>query len=729
MPNLCSIEVSRRHVLVACLILASMARAQYAVDYDSLERALPHERDALKRLEAAWWLSRSPDLERAERFAPEVIRLADSLLQHGHAGDYDIQTKKGSGLWNWGRAHWGPQNVDSTMAWFQRALDLWTARGNQERIVFANSQMAPKLMDQGRVAEGMALLEKGLKASEAAHDTFFMATNHNGLGSAYTGLGDYAHAIDHYDKSISLLRTRGKDEMAFRYLGDALSDMGSIHADLQMSDSAITYYRQAAEAYRKGNVPGRSIVPLLAEGDLLLQRGDTAGRLATLKEARALESEAIAPGDVSLLYVTLAQGFRDTHQLDSAAYFDRLAMGTAEQSRFLDRMVGAVISKARTEMAQGRYSAALQTLALPNSWPDGGNISLRSRMELAGSRYEIHTRTGHASEALTAHLEYQALHDSLTNEAARRKLSYLDLKEQQAADSVKAQAQRRELEQEHAQAMTTERYRKRLFMFAGIGVLLLAAGLWWRLRYTRRAKRAIEKEKDRSEDLLLNILPAEIAQELKDKGEAQARDIDNVSILFTDFKGFTSASERMSAQELVAEIDTCFKAFDGIIARHGVEKIKTIGDAYMAATGLPLPAPDSALRIVRAALDMQAFMQRHHAERAAQGRPAFQMRAGIHTGPVVAGIVGVKKFQYDIWGDTVNTASRMESSGEVGQVNISEATYERVKNEPGLVFTSRGKVKAKGKGEMEMYFVAPDANGSFSYGGIDATNQAATAKA
>ncbi|MFZ1687704.1 MAG: adenylate/guanylate cyclase domain-containing protein, partial [Flavobacteriales bacterium] len=624
---------------------------------------------------------------------------------------------KGSGLWNWGRGHWGATNVDSTMAWFQKALDLWTAIGNQERIVFANSQMAPKLMDQGRVAEGMALLEKGLQASEAAHDTFFMATNHNGLGSAYTGLGDYAHAIDHYDRSIALFRTRGDDEMAFRYLGDALADMGSIHADLQMSDSAITYFQQSAAAYRSGNVPGRAIIPLLDGGDLLRQRGDTAGWRAAVAEARALEGEAIAPGDVSMLYATLAQEFRDTHQLDSAAHFDRLAMETADQSKFLDRMVAAVISMARTQIDRGQPIAALRILAFPNGWEDGENISLRSRMELARMRYEAFQRLGNSSEALAAHLEYRTLYDSLTSEAGRRKLIYLDLREQQAADSLKARAQRKELQMEHERAMTAEQGRKRIVIFAGIVVLLLAVGLWARLRYTRRAKRAIEKEKDRSENLLLNILPAEIAQELKDKGEAQARDIDNVSILFTDFKGFTSVSEQLSAQELVAEINTCFKSFDGIIARHGIEKIKTIGDSYMAASGLPAPTPDSARNIVLAALEMQAVMQGYQAEREAQGRPAFRMRAGIHTGPVVAGIVGVKKFQYDIWGDTVNTASRMESSGEPGQVNISEATYALVKDAPDFIFTPRGKVQAKGKGELEMYFVERKPASAGGFGG------------
>ena len=215
----------------------------------------------------------------------------------------------------------------------------------------------------------------------------------------------------------------------------------------------------------------------------------------------------------------------------------------------------------------------------------------------------------------------------------------------------------------------------------------------------------LRHEKERSDELLLNILPEEVAEELKDTGAAAAKHFESATILFTDFKGFTQASENMSPQELVEELNTCFKAFDGIITTRGIEKIKTIGDAYMCAGGLPDPSTSSPADVVQAALEMQAFMIARKKDRDALGEPAFEMRVGIHTGPVVAGIVGVKKFAYDIWGDTVNTASRMESSGEVGQVNISESTYALVNSEQGLTFTPRGKVQAKGKGEMEMYFV------------------------
>jgi class 3 adenylate cyclase len=225
-----------------------------------------------------------------------------------------------------------------------------------------------------------------------------------------------------------------------------------------------------------------------------------------------------------------------------------------------------------------------------------------------------------------------------------------------------------------------------------------------------KSKSEIENEKAKSDNLLLNILPAEIAEELKEKGEAPARHYDSVSILFTDFKEFTQAAEQLSATELVNEINTCFKTFESICEKYRVEKIKTIGDSYMAVGGLPLPYEGHIANTVKAGIEMAEFIIDR--KKLNKNKVAFDMRLGIHCGPAVAGIVGAKKFQYDLWGDSVNTASRMESHGEIKRVNISEAIYQNIKNDPYFEFEKRGEIQVKGKGDIEMYFV----NRSFSGG-------------
>lgn len=209
----------------------------------------------------------------------------------------------------------------------------------------------------------------------------------------------------------------------------------------------------------------------------------------------------------------------------------------------------------------------------------------------------------------------------------------------------------------------------------------------------------LEREKHKSEELLRNILPADTAEELKTFGFAKARRYEQVTVMFSDFKGFSQIAAKLEPEELVAEIDFCFAQFDRIMETHGLEKIKTIGDAYLCVGGLGQGGADAAVQVVEAALDIQAFMQGLQQAK----KPFFQARIGIHTGPVVAGIVGIKKFAYDIWGDTVNIANRMETHGEVGMVNISQATYQLVSQQFECI--RRGQIPVRGQGEMEMYFV------------------------
>lgn len=214
----------------------------------------------------------------------------------------------------------------------------------------------------------------------------------------------------------------------------------------------------------------------------------------------------------------------------------------------------------------------------------------------------------------------------------------------------------------------------------------------------------LEEEKHKSEELLLNILPAETAEELKKFGVSKAKRHEFVTVMFSDFKGFSKIAEQMDPEELVAEIDFCFRAFDQIMDRHGLEKIKTIGDAYMCVGGISdKDSAEEANAVVKAALEIQEFMASIAIERKLHDEHYFEARIGIHTGPVVAGIVGIKKFAYDIWGDTVNIASRMETYGEAGKVNISEFTHKLIQDEYN--FSDHGKYTENNGEDIEMYFV------------------------
>ena len=263
------------------------------------------------------------------------------------------------------------------------------------------------------------------------------------------------------------------------------------------------------------------------------------------------------------------------------------------------------------------------------------------------------------------------------------------------------------LQQKHIELQESQR--NFFLSLAGL-IAILAIGAVMRYWETKKynveletKNQIIEEERKRSDELLLNILPTSVAKELKENGVAKARHYHQATVLFVDFIGFSKIAEKLTPEELVELLDFYFKILDQIIGKYNIEKIKTIGDSYMCVSGLPEKNIAHAEDMVRAALEMQAIFEKHKKERIKNNKPYFEARIGIHTGPLVAGVVGSRKFAYDVWGDTVNVAARLESTSEAGKVNISSSTFDLIQKDYQCEY--RGKIPIKNRGEVEMYFV------------------------
>ncbi|NND78055.1 MAG: tetratricopeptide repeat protein [Flavobacteriales bacterium] len=516
------------------------------------------------------------------------------------------------------------------------------------------------------------------------------------LGISFYRKGQYAKALKHMRESE---RLTGKPH------GGTLTLIGAIYGQVSDTAKVLEYFNKGLDFERSEKNQMGIAAGLINIGLIYIELGklDTALSLTSeglklSKEIDAMLFYANATTNLARIYEAKKDHYSSLQLYERAiAIYD--SIGYRSGLAFNQIRIGSIHAE------QGNHKAAANKCLI------GYNLALESgavQMQWMSCEclYNAYKALGKRSKALEFHELMMTFKDSLNINEADKKLQQMEFEKEMLADSLIQEEEKRIVEIAHEEEVRKKNKTKNVAIGAGLLFLLLAGGFYSRWKYVRRSKAVLQVEKDRSENLLLNILPAEIAEELKEKGEAKARDFEMVSILFTDFKGFTEASAKLSAAKLVEEINTCFKAFDAIAGKYNVEKIKTIGDSYMAAGGLPVPDDSATKKTVLAALEMQAFIIDRKANRDKEGLPAFSMRVGIHTGSVVAGIVGVKKFQYDIWGDTVNTASRMESSGEVGKVNVSRSTYDLIKDDAQFTFESRGKIEAKGKGEMEMYFVS-----------------------
>jgi class 3 adenylate cyclase/Tfp pilus assembly protein PilF len=565
---------------------------------------------------------------------------------------------------NKGGSFYFRSQYDSALYYFESAISLYEAAGNLKPVASIYGNMGNIYTDQGDYTKGIDSYMRSLKAHEKNGYRRGMATQLNNIGIVNKDLGDTKEAMKYLEEALVIHK-----ELNYEIgQADCYLNMSEIHIRDENLVLAIPLLDLCAEIYKTTEDNQGKALMYNFYGLIDFKRKEYDKALDNYNQALSLQLEmeddqsaANSKVEIGRVYLELGKTSMAIDQLEKAK---KIGQNTGTIAPILN--ASNYLSKAYK--AKGQLAKSVENyelfILLTDSTRNEENQMRLIRQEYAYSYEKLAFQDSviKAEEALVIELAYE--------------------KELRKKDTT-----------------------RNIAIGSGIVLLLVAGGLYNRNRYIKKSRDIISEERDRSESLLLNILPAEIAEELKDKGKADARDYDMVSILFTDFIRFTEISSKMNAQDLVAEINSCFEFFDSIMAKYGIEKIKTIGDAYMAAGGLPVPFDASLVNTVKAALEMQTFIGSRKVDREMKGLPAFEMRVGIHTGPVVAGIVGVKKFQYDIWGDTVNTASRMESSGELGKVNISQTTYSMLKDDPQFIFESRGKIQAKGKGEIEMWFV------------------------
>lgn len=508
-------------------------------------------------------------------------------------------------------------------------------------------------------------------------------------GNALRLKSDLSNALDSYLQAARI----AERENNIGRLGTvqvAIADVYSIMGNLP---NAGKFYRSATQILRENRDSVNLASALLNEGDMYTNSGKLDSALKYTTEAELIFNnigsrigQAYSLGNLGMIY---AKG------------------GSNRQAE--DNMNKAILIM---EELKEYYPIAVYLTYISDIYlqrddkPTALNYALRS-LELArkhgmkkevGDAYlsltRIYEQMGRFGEAFRYYKQHIAYKDSVANIAAV----------QQMADvRTDFEVSRKQME---VDLLNQQKKTQQIIVIAVAVALLLigllAFGLYRRYQYVRTTNRIIDEERSRSDALLRNILPKETAQELKERGKVQAKRFDSVSVLFADFKGFTQHAERLSPEGLVKTVDHYFSKFDEITEKYGLEKIKTVGDAYMCAGGLPFPVSDHALKMVRAGLEMIDFVRNPVN---GPGSPAvnFEVRVGVNTGPVVAGIVGTRKFAYDIWGDTVNIASRLEAMGEQGRINVSESTFLLIKDQFDCEY--RGELEVKNRGVMKMYFV------------------------
>jgi len=578
--------------------------------------------------------------------ASQDQRLADSLARIYERGSVD-DTSKLELLRN--LAFNEIKDYKKGMAYAEELISLSEKLGNGIYLHRGYLQKGYKNKALGNLEEA---LSSCFKSAEAARNVKYVkgeATAYIAIADIYSKLNNHENAMYYYRQAITILRTFGDPQ----FLATALFNAGDEFRSRSKYDSALYYFQEAGPLFEKVNSITGKAYTLGNIGMLYAIKGNDSPAEKNLNNAISMLEEIGDYAPICDYLLSLSDIYSGKGDLDKSINYADKSLKIAQQYGFKDQISN-------------------------------------SDLKLSG----LFSKKGNSELALKYYKDHIIYRDSVNNIDDLKKVYNLQVnfelnKKQVEVDLLNQQ-------KENAQLIVIGT------VVALILLLLLLLGVFQRYKFMRESNKIIEAEKKRSDSLLLNILPEETAQELKQSGKVKAKKFESVTVLFTDFQGFTQYATSLAPEILVNTVDFYFSKFDEIVEKYGLEKIKTVGDSYMCAGGLPFPSADHAYKMVLAAMEIERFISE------TQHDPTNELirldiRIGINTGPVVAGVVGTKKFAYDIWGDTVNIASRMESNSLPGKINISENTYQLVKHQVDVEY--RGELHVKNRGIMKMYFV------------------------
>ena len=574
----------------------------------------------------------------------------------------------------------------------KQASELATQLNYKKGKAYAQKYMGTAQYYQSNFIEVFDYWTQSLETFEAIHDTIGMSNMLNNLGGIYLSQGSNAKALDYYLKSLSYAE---KIKNPLR-ITSVLPNIGGVYGEIKEYDKALKYFNQMEQYLTVLNDSQITTFYLMGVGEVYRKMGDYDMALKYYEEALPFNRDN---DNYAHILTMLGRVEFSIGNDDKSIEYLNLAYQKAKQRGQQWEIIQSLLALGNVYQ-NNNYSKALTVykeaeLLAKETEP---NKALRDIYQGLSQTY---ASKGDFSNAFKHQELYLAQKDSLFNLETDDKIRGLQFN----FDLSKKEDEIGLLEKEAEILELKEKRQKNTIYGAGLAIFLialLALGLFRRYKFIKETNIIIEQEKNRSESLLLNILPEETASELKEFGKVKAKRFESVTVLFTDFVGFTAYAKNLEPEELVSSVDYYFSKFDEIMEKYGVEKIKTIGDAYMCASGLPQPEEFDVFRAVQAAFEIIKFMEeskKTHVDHMAH----FDIRIGLNTGPIVAGVVGIKKFAYDIWGDSVNVASRMESKSMPGKINISESTYNLIKDVYDCEY--RGEIDVKNKGMMKMFFV------------------------